>query len=150
MKWRPDFEGEEWRQRPLPKTYPCKYCSDYGRVPVKYMFDGWKEWWKHSSSFEATRELLHNMDMFFRVWLNSNSKNLNALAVCTRCGYHLLPIEVQYTEDEKEALRRYGMPTDHHAMGAIIHPGGREIDIVKAVFLPRCFKRSGGKLEPVF
>jgi len=149
MKWRPDFEDEKWRQCFLPKTYPCKYCSDYRRVPVKYMFDGWRGWWKHGFPTEVTRDF-HNMEKLFRVWLDSELRRLNALAVCTRCGYNLLPIEVRYTEEEKEALRKHEMPTDHHVIGAIIHPGGREVDIAKVVFLPRGFERRGKNLEPVF
>lgn len=152
MEWRPDFEDEEWRRHPLPKTYPCKYCSDYRHVLVKYMFDGWKGWQKHVRyPDEVIGELLRSMDKFFRVWLDSHSKNLNVLIVCTKCGYHLLPIEVRYTEEEKEALRKHRMPTDHHVAGTIIHPDGREeVDIIKAVFLPRGFKRCGKNLEPLF
>jgi hypothetical protein len=40
MKWRLDFEEEERNQRPLPKTYPCKHCSDYGRVLLPRGFKG--------------------------------------------------------------------------------------------------------------
>jgi len=151
MEWSPDFEDEEWRRHPLPKAYPCKYCSDYSRVPVKCMFDGWKGWQKHvRHPDEVVGELLRSMDKFFRVWLDSDSKNFNVLIVCMKCGYHLLPIEARYTEAEREALRKHRMPTDHHVAGTIIHPDGREEVDMKADFLPRGFKRCGKNLEPLF
>lgn len=145
MKWR-YFEREEWVRKPLPNTFPCKYCSDWSRVRVRYVFDGWDE-----IPPGTPLEAFEKMGVLFKMWLESPSKTLNGMVVCSKCGYNLSPLQVSYTEEEKEALRTHLLPREPRVDFAIFPPGQpEEPHITMDVVLPRAFKRVSGKLKPVF
>ncbi|MCL4519395.1 MAG: hypothetical protein M1587_09375 [Thaumarchaeota archaeon] len=76
MKWRYRFgdDDKKWYYRSLPKRSYCKYC--YGGRDVYYLHDD----------------------------VVSDSGQFGVMMICSRCTYHLMPIEVSLSDSEMHSL----------------------------------------------
>ena len=99
MKWRykvgDDWNKERYSQRALPKRSDCKYC--YGRRDVYYLHDDFV----------------------------SGKTKFGVMMVCSRCTYHLAPIEAVLSDSEMQALVDTPLKTHEHGSitnGATEHP----------------------------
>ena len=146
MKWKRVWEGG-WNYRHLPKRWDCcDGCVERGeltRPPVFYRFDGWDGFLELAEEKNLdVDKLIYDGEEWFKVWLNTDSLDVEALVTCARCHYNPDKVEIVYTPEEKEILRRTPIKTLHvhdHTVVTFDAEGRerRRAVMVKAAILPR-------------
>ena len=118
MKWHYRFDDKDrkWNYRSLPKRSYCKYC--YGDRDVYYLHDD----------------------------VVSGSKQFGVMMVCSRCTYHLMPMEVSLSDSEMQSLT--DTPVKIHDHGSWSVGDATKYIVNRMPVIPYGFSQDGNPIYP--